>query len=304
MPATRTRRCPRPAVRATGGPARDHRPPWELAPWALATGDRAAGYWAPRAAPAAAEALSSGPGASWRLDLSAGARRLVGLMLLLGLLTAAGAGAWAGAAVNAARTRAREISQLDAGVARFNTAVAAHDAAAGREQRADARVVKAQEALQNADDAFDRALERSVADDNNCSTVSCFGLTAVPVARAGAAFGRVLRATSVPPGAAAIAQRLMRDNTEYEYDWREQALAGTWDSSIAYADDAETAGKGWDTDFAALTKSLQDENTALGVQAVTLNDQATALNQQGAELSRLAAARNATVRVRTAATGY
>src|SRR6185437_14091974 len=77
-----------------------------------------------------------GEGASWQLALSSGAKRLVGLMLVLGLLIAAGVGAWTGATINAARQRDREISQLKTDVARFNAVVARHNAAVIREQQA------------------------------------------------------------------------------------------------------------------------------------------------------------------------
>ena len=90
---------------------------------------------APRAA-AWAQAGAYGAVGSWRLALSPGARRLVGLILVLGVLTAAGEGAWAGATISAARQRDREISQLNLAVARLNPVVARHNAAVISEQRA------------------------------------------------------------------------------------------------------------------------------------------------------------------------
>jgi hypothetical protein len=77
--------------------------------------------------------------ASWQLALSSGAKRLVGLILVLGLLTAAGEGAWVGATIDAARQRDREISQLNAAVPRFNAVVARHNAAVARDSKPLAR---------------------------------------------------------------------------------------------------------------------------------------------------------------------
>jgi hypothetical protein len=278
-----------PAAAGYGPPAADYGTPSYGTPWQ-------SGQPAP-------EAATSGPAASGPLILSPGAKRLVGLILVLGLLTAAGAGAGVGAAVHAARVRDREISQLNAAVARFNAVVARHNAAVAREQEAVPPVTQATTVLTNANDTFNDVLNSPSADSSNCSTVYCFNMTSLPIADAAAAFGRILRATPIPAGSAAIAKRLTMDNTAYEQDWREEATADSLTSLVTLSTAAETVGTHWDTDYAALMTSLNNEGAALGNEAVTLNNAATTLNQEGAALSRRAAALNGTVSVRAAANG-
>lgn len=100
---------------------------------------------------------------------------------MLGLLTAAGEGAWAGATISAARQRDREISQLNVAVARFNPVVARHNAAVISEQQAATQVSKASEVLSNADTTLANVLTSPAADASNCATVSCFNATSWPV---------------------------------------------------------------------------------------------------------------------------
>jgi hypothetical protein len=78
---------------------------------------------------------------------SSGAKRLVGLILALGLLTVAGEGAWVGATINAARQRDREISQLHTAVAQLNAVVARHNAVVAREQQAASQVANEAQVL-------------------------------------------------------------------------------------------------------------------------------------------------------------
>jgi len=241
-----------------------------------------------------------GEGASWQLALSSGAKRLVGLMLVLGLLIAAGVGAWTGATINAARQRDREISQLKTDVARFNAVVARHNAAVIREQQAAEQVNKASGVLSSAHDTLSGVLNDPGSDSSNCSTLSCLNVTSRPGAEAFAAFGRTLRSTPVPPGSAAIAKRLTADTAGTGQDWVEMAEATSFDSFGNAATAAETDGGHFDSDYQALITSLDNELTPLGNEAVTLNNAATTLNHQGAALNRRAAALNVTISVRTA----
>jgi Domain of unknown function (DUF4389) len=254
-------------------------------------------------AAAGPQAGAYGADGSWRLTISPGARRIVGLILVLGVLTAAGEGAWAGATISAARQRMREISQLNVAVARFNPVVARHNAAVISEQQAVRQVVKASEVLSKADDTLVAVENSPAADGNNCATVSCFNVTARPVVNGLAAFGRTLRETPVPPGSAAIEKRLIAETAGLEENWREQTVATSFTGIINETAAAEKVGGQFDHDYQALITSLADELTALGNQAVTLNHAATTLNQQGAALLRQAAALNVKVSVRTANPG-
>ena len=240
---------------------------------------------------------------NWRLALSPGARRIVGLILVLGLLTAAGEGAWAGAAISAARQRMREISQLNLAVARFNPVVARHNAAVVSEQRAATRVAKASDALSNAHDALVAALNSPAANAGNCATVSCFNVTSLPDVKGFAAFGHTLRETVVPPGSAAIAKRLITETAGSEQNYREMAVATSFSSFGDEATAAEKVGGQFDSDYQSLITSLGDELTALGNQAVTLNNAATTLNREGAAFLRQAAALHVTINVRVAKPG-
>ena len=243
---------------------------------------------------------ASGPVVSWALVLSPGAKRLVGLILVLGLLTAAGQGAWTGEKINAARERAREITQLNTEAVEFNAAVARHNAAVATEQRAASQVGNATDTLSTANATLNGVLNGPAANDNNCATVSCFNETALPVANGFAAFGRTLRAISIPPGSAAIAKRLAADNTASEQDWVEISQATSFTSIEDIATAAEKVGGQWDNDYPALMTSLDNQATALSDQAATLTSAATTLNREGAALNQRAAALNVTVSVRTA----
>jgi len=125
-------------------------------------------------------------------------------------------------------------------------------------------------------------------------------VTAMPVANAFAAFGRTLRATSIPPGAAAIAQRLITDTAANEQDWKEITTATSFTSIENIATAAETVGGHFDNDYPALVKALSQEATTLDNEATTLDGQAATLNQGAAALNRQAAALNVAVSVQTA----
>ena len=281
---------------AYGSPAADYGPP--------AYGP--SGYGAPGYGPPwlpghpAPEAGASEQAASWQLALSSGAKRLVGLILVLGLLTAAGEGAWAVATINAVRQRDREISQLNAAVPGFNAAVARHNAAVAREQQAASRVGNDTEVLGSAHSTLVDALNSPGADSSNCSTVNCFNVTSVPDVDAFAAFGRTLRATPVPPGSAAIAKRLIAETAGSEQDYQGITQAASFTSIENLATAAENVGGRFDNDYSALMTSLDNAATTLNHEATTLNNAATTLNHEAAALKRRAAALNVTVSVRAA----
>jgi hypothetical protein len=244
---------------------------------------------------------AAGEDAGWRLPLSRGAKRLVGLLLVVGLLAAAGGGAWAGATISAARQRDREISQLRVEVARFNATVAQHNAAVTRVRQATSLAMKASQTLTSAHDALASALHSKSADPTGCATVSCINVASQFVVKGFAAFGRTLHGTAIPPGSAAIARRLSAATAATERYW----VAITKDTSgAAIQSDATAAGKtGFDSDYEALSTSLDNDLTPLGNQALTLDAAAITLNHEGAALSRRATALNVTVSVRIADPG-
>jgi Domain of unknown function (DUF4389) len=272
----------------------------------LLTGAYPAGMFGDEPAPQPAawgQAGAYGQDGNWRLALSPGARRLVRLILVLGLLSAAGEGAWAGATISAARQRDREISQLNLAVARFNPVVTRHNAAVISEQQAASRVSKTSEVLSNAHDTLVAALNSPAANSNNCTTVSCFNATSWPCVKGFAAFGHTLGETAVPPGSAAIAKRLITETAGSEQYYREMTVATSFTGIEDEATAAEKVGGQFDSDYQSLITSLGNELTTLSNQAVTLNNAAATLNQQGAALSRQAAALNVPVSVRAANPG-
>jgi hypothetical protein len=236
----------------------------------------------------------------WRLPLSSRAKRVVGLMIVLGLLSAAGAGAWAGVAISAARERAREISLLDTAVARHNAAVARHNAAVITEQGAAAQVTRASAALSSAHDTLYGVLNGPSSDSSDCASVDCFNVTSEPGAEAFAAFGRTLRATPVPPGSAAIAKRLSAATASTGKDWVAMARDTSFGSFGNDATAAEKDGGHFDSDYQALMTSLDNAQVTLGSQAAALDNAATPLNREAAALRRQAAALNVTIGVRAA----
>ena len=258
-------------------------------------GPSAPGQWAqPGGAPA--------PVANWLLVLSPGAKRLVGLFLVLGLLGAAGEGAGIGTAVNAAVQRDREINQLNADITRHNSAVTRLNGVIASEQQASDQVNNAVTSLSDAHGTLTDALNGPTADSSNCATVACFNQTAVPVTDAFAAFGRTLKATQVPSGSAAIEKKLITDTAGNEQDWQEITTAGSFSDIENIATAAEAVGGRFDNDYSALLTSLNNQSSALDAQAATLNNQATTLNQGATALEKRATALGVTVTVRTAGT--
>jgi Domain of unknown function (DUF4389) len=244
-----------------------------------------------------AQAAAPDLSASGQLALPPGAKRLVGLMLVLGLLAAAGGGALGGAAFAAARQRDRDIKALTAAVTRYDAAVTRHNAVVAQEVQA---VIKVQNLLQvsgNANTALDDVLDDGTKKFNACATVSCFNAAAQADSDAFAAFGRSLRGTPVPSGSAAITKRLLGDNADNQRDWGEMAQAQSFDSIETIATATEKVGGHWDDDYAALGTSLSKQSADLSSQATTLNNQAVTLDQQAAALKRRAAVLNVRVSV-------
>lgn len=251
------------------------------------------GYGAPAA-------VAPGQDASWQLVLPPGAKRVVRLILVLGLLAVFGEGFAIGTTINAAVTRDREINQLNAEITQHNAAVARLDAAVARQQAAFRQATNAQTRVSDAHDSLASVLNSPAADSTNCATVTCFDTTSVPVANAFAAFGRTLRATAIPPASAAVAKRLSTDTAGNEKDWKELTQATSFTSIEDIATAAETVGGRYDNDYQALVQSLGQVQSTLENQATTLDSQATALNNQAANLNRRAVTLNAAVNVRTA----
>jgi hypothetical protein len=219
-----------------------------------------------------AAAVAPGQDTSWQLVLTPGARRFVGLILVLGLLTVAGEGA---------------------AVGRLDTTIA-------REQQASEQVSNALTQVSDAHDSMLSAVNGPAADSSNCSTVSCFNTTAMPVADAFAAFQGALHATPIPAGSAEAAKRLSTDTAENEQDWTGITQATSFTSIENIATAAETVGGHFDNDYTALVQSLGQVESTLQNQAAALDSQAATLNDQAAVLNRQAAALNTTANARSA----
>ncbi|HEY3883407.1 MAG TPA: DUF4389 domain-containing protein [Trebonia sp.] len=121
-----------------------------------------------------------GQDAGWELVLSPGAKRLIGLLLALGVLTAAGAGALTGASIAAARQRDREITARDAGVAHVNAAVARQNAAVARTRQAISVDENANKVLSDANDTLNGVLTSPSTDSSNWAGRPFPGLPRVP----------------------------------------------------------------------------------------------------------------------------
>lgn len=252
------------------------------------------GYWAPGSG-------AVGEDAGWRLPLSRGAKRLVGLMLAVGLLTAAGGGALAGATISAAIQRNREISQLRLDVARFDAAVAQHNAAVTRVRQATSLELNAYHKLTDAHSALAIVLNTAGTKVQNCTTLTCINVTLEPAAKGFAVFGRALHGIAFPPDSAAMARRMAADTA----DTGQAFVALTKETSLDRLNGdraaAEKVAGDFDSDYEALSTSLDKRLTPLDDQAVALSDAATTLNRQGAALRRRATVLNVTISVQTAA---
>jgi Domain of unknown function (DUF4389) len=252
------------------GPTPGYGPPpayWEPAP----------GYGTPRA-PGYAAPSTAGESVSWQFVLSPGARRLVGLILALGLLTVVGGGISAGVVINSIRQRDMEINQLNAAIARHNSAV-------DQEQLDAAQVKSAATTVTAAHEKLDSQLNTVINGTNSCTTVSCFDTAAVRAANVTGAFGRSVRAVPFPAAAASAAKKLAAEATANKQAWMDMSRAVSFTGYQDSATRAEKVGKRFDSDYSALLKSLDRRTAALNQQAATLDEQGAALVRRGAALN-------------------
>jgi hypothetical protein len=226
------------------------------------------------------------------LVLTRGAKRLVGLFLVLGLLTVAGATAWAGVTIHAARVRHYEITQLDAAVARHDSAVARHNAAVSSEQGAVTEADNAIIQLGAANGTLNSVLNSVLSKIDACGTVTCFDTSSVPAVNGFAAFEGTLRALPVPAAAAAAKNKLAADTASNEQGWTSMAHSVSFGDYEDKATATETAGGRFDNDYPALMATLDKASTALEAQGAALNKAGATLNGQAAALSRRAAVLN------------
>lgn len=252
----------------------------------------------------AGEALVDGPAGGYqapdrRLVLSANARLLVRLFLVLGLLAVAGGGALAGSAINSTIQRDRQISQLNADVTRHNSAVAQFNRSAAKTQAAHDQVNTAIEQMINANYAFHIMASSPAADSSHCKTAMCYDESDIPVIHAYDSAERALRAMRVPASSAALAKRLVADTGVTEQDWITASQA-TLDLSQSFENKWDNDTVRSANDYTALFKSLNQRQAALINQTGSLDEKATALNDSGAALKKRAAHLNVTVTVLTA----
>jgi hypothetical protein len=252
----------------------------------------------------AGEALVDGPAGGyqapdWRLVLSANARLLVRLFLVLGLIAVAGGGALAGSAINSTIQRDRQISQLNADVARHNSAVAQFNPTVAETKAAHDQVNTAIEQLINANYALYTEASSKAADSSHCTTPMCYDESDIPVVHAYDSFGRALRAMRIPASSAAIAKRLVADNAVLVQDWIIASREPSFDPK-PFENKWDKDAVRQDNDYKALSKSLNKRQAALISQAGSLDEKATALNDSGAALKKRAAQLNVTVSVLTA----
>jgi uncharacterized protein DUF4389 len=237
----------------------------------------AAGYGTPQA-PGYPAPSTVGESASWQLVLSPGAKRLLGLILALGLLTVVGGGISAGVVINSIRQRDMEINQL-------NAAIAQHNSAVDQEQLDAAQVKSAVTTVTAAHEKLDSQLNTVVNGTNSCTTVSCFDTAAVSAANVTGAFGRSVRAVPFPAAAASAAKKLLAEATANKRAWMDMSRAVSFTDYEDRATHAEKVGKRFDSDYSALLKSLNQRTAALNRQAATLDEQGAALVRRGAALN-------------------
>jgi hypothetical protein len=237
----------------------------------------APGYEPPRA-PGYPASSTAGEPASWQLVLSPGAKRLVGLILALGLLTVVGGGIAAGVEINSIRQRDMEINQL-------NAAITQHNSAVDQEQLDAAQVKSAVTTVTAAHEKLDSQLNTVVDETNSCTTVSCFDTAAVSAANVTGAFGRRVRAVPFPAAVASAAKKLAAEATANKQAWMDMSRAASFTDYEDRATRAEKVGKRFDSDYSALLKSLNQRTAALNQQAATLDEQGAALVRRGAALN-------------------
>lgn len=232
--------------------------------------------------------------------ISRGAQRIVTLILVLGMLTVAAAGSLAGVAVRAAIARQRAISRLDVQVTAHNAAVVRHDSVLSEVQRALARVSTAGTEMSKAQGALNRALNATNDKVDSCASASCFSSLNVTNARATAAFGRKMGATSMPAGASALARRLASGTTAYRKSWIYMSRATSLTDVEKRARTSETTESRFYREDNALARWLKNRAGTLQWQETVLDRRATTLDRSGDALRRRSTTLGVQVAVRTA----
>jgi hypothetical protein len=216
--------------------------------------------------------------ASWQMVLPPGAKRLVGLILVLGLAMSVGAGIWAGSVISSARQRSNEISHLNAAIAENNNAIDQNKRAVDQVNSALAQITSAHTKLGSQMNLVVKATEA-------CSSLSCVNAAAVNAAGVVAGFGLRLHAVAVPAASAAAASKLVPDVTRLKQAWMRMGHSASFANYENRAGRAEKAGSQFDHDYQALTAALTRLGAALNRQAALLNQRATSLNRQAAALN-------------------
>lgn len=227
-------------------------------------------------------------------------RRVVTLLLILGILTVAAGGTFGGIWIRAAIARHRIVSRFDAQVAAHNAAVGRHESALSEAERALAQAGAAGTGMSRAQKALNQALEATGKRMNSCSSARCFDSLNVTNARAAAVFGRTMGAVSVPAGASALARRLAAETADYQKSWTYMS------HSTSLADVEERARLSEETErqfYAAdnaLAQWLKTEAAGLRREETALDRQAGTLNQSGDVLRRRGEALGIQAGIRTA----
>lgn len=232
--------------------------------------------------------------------ISRGAKRVVTLILVLGMVTAAAAGAVGGICIRSAIARQRAISRLNAEVAEYNAAVARHDSALATAQRALARANTAGTEMSRAQGALNRVLDATGKRMNSCSSAGCFDSLNVSNARAAAAFGRSMRAASIPRGASALIRRLAAETATYQKSWAYMSHATSLTDVQKRARISEETESQFYAADNALAQWLKRRADALQRREAALDQQAATLNRSGVALRVRSATLGVQAEIRTA----
>jgi hypothetical protein len=226
----------------------------------------------------AAAVETPGRPASWQMVLSASAKRVVGLILVLGLVTTVGEGIAATSGIGYALHRRDEVNQLSAAIAENNKAI-------DQNQKAIAQVSSAVTGISSAHRRLGSQLNRVVDASRACTTVSCFDAEAVRAASAIAVLGRRLHAVAIPHTSASAERKFASDVTRYKHAWMGMSHATSFTDYANRARSAEKAGARFDRDYKALAVSLDNLGAALNRQAAVLNQRTASLKRQAASLN-------------------
>ena len=272
-----------------------------------AYGRQAAGYEAPYGAPGygAPGQMTAGPGygeqppgyptarvprhraataqdlsqpAGWQMVLSAGAKQLLGLILVLGLVTTVGGGVAAGSAISSVLHRGNQINQLNAAIAENNNAIHQNQQAVAQLNNALFRITSAHAKLGS-------QMGLVVSASKACGTVACFDTEAVHAAGVVAAFGRKLKGVAIPHASAQAERKFLSDVARYKQAWAGMGHSTSFTDYANRAGRAEKAGARFDRDYRALTASLNTLSATLNRQTAQLNQRAKSLNRQAAALN-------------------